>query len=310
MCDLDAALAVTFRPLPDQQALEATFSLEANRSYPTLEILVANYFTPHHTPRFAVSDTRVDPAHAVPPEGRGRAGRGLPVRAGRVHGRCHDTDRLLASASCQCADVSEVYGIDGAVAGNRVTRYDRDAETCREVDIDANADVDHTEQPDRLGDDPCYFYFEVEHFAFAVTGESRPNVDAENAHRVITILGASYVRARTAEKVSSDGSGANRDVVARYEAVHTGSYQPEEARHGRGLAPRPGRDGTAHLPKPVARRMYISAGALQMVFEHTRRVELEPPCPHHAMFPRLHAILTKICSRVATTSFVISFTAR
>ena len=59
--DLDAELEVTYRPVPDDSAVEATFAIEANRAYSTLEMFVANYFTPHHTPRFAVSDTRVDP---------------------------------------------------------------------------------------------------------------------------------------------------------------------------------------------------------------------------------------------------------
>jgi hypothetical protein len=57
----DGHLEARYRTVPDESALEVTFAVDVNRAYPTLEVFVANYFTPYHTPRYAVSDTRVDP---------------------------------------------------------------------------------------------------------------------------------------------------------------------------------------------------------------------------------------------------------
>ena len=112
-----------------------------------------------------------------------------------------DCSRMLHS---EAANVFEVYGTDGAVSGRSVTRYDREEGTFREVTVDAEAAVDHTDPPDRPADDPCYFYHEVEHFALAVADEVRPDVDADDAHRFMTMLDALYESARENEKVVID----------------------------------------------------------------------------------------------------------
>ena len=54
-------LAIRYQIIPDSLAIDAHISVEPARSYRNFEVFVANYFTPYHTPRYAVTDTQVTP---------------------------------------------------------------------------------------------------------------------------------------------------------------------------------------------------------------------------------------------------------
>jgi hypothetical protein len=57
----NAHLEVRYRTIEDQLAIEMAIKVETLQSYQTYELFVSSYFTPYHTPRFALQDTSVDP---------------------------------------------------------------------------------------------------------------------------------------------------------------------------------------------------------------------------------------------------------
>ncbi len=61
-CDqVQGDLAATYRVVPEETAIDATFSFTAATPYENFELFIANYFTPHYTPRFALQDNRPHP---------------------------------------------------------------------------------------------------------------------------------------------------------------------------------------------------------------------------------------------------------
>ena len=63
--DNNAHLEVRYRAIEDQLAIEMAIKVETLQSYQTYELFVSSYFTPYHTPRFAVQSTNVDPATSL-----------------------------------------------------------------------------------------------------------------------------------------------------------------------------------------------------------------------------------------------------
>ena len=63
--DNRAEMSVRYHILEEETAIEATFEVLMQRDYNHYELFVSSYFTPYHTPRFAVSDNRVDPEGPV-----------------------------------------------------------------------------------------------------------------------------------------------------------------------------------------------------------------------------------------------------
>ena len=58
-CDeVQGDLAATYRVVPEETAIDATFSFTATAPYENFELFIANYFTPLYTPRFALQDNR------------------------------------------------------------------------------------------------------------------------------------------------------------------------------------------------------------------------------------------------------------
>jgi hypothetical protein len=56
-----AQMSVRYHIIEEEAAIEATFEVRPQRDYSKYELFISSYFTPYHTPRFAVADTRVDP---------------------------------------------------------------------------------------------------------------------------------------------------------------------------------------------------------------------------------------------------------
>ena len=61
-CDeVHGELSATYRIVPDASAVDAIFSFDASAAYKDFELFIANYFTPHYIPRFALQDNRTHP---------------------------------------------------------------------------------------------------------------------------------------------------------------------------------------------------------------------------------------------------------
>ncbi|MBM3216807.1 hypothetical protein FJZ36_18080 [Candidatus Poribacteria bacterium] len=58
---VNAALSARYRLLTDENAVDVTFSADAQAAYSRFELFIASYFTPYYTPRYAVSDNRIHP---------------------------------------------------------------------------------------------------------------------------------------------------------------------------------------------------------------------------------------------------------
>ena len=112
------------------------------------------------------------------------------------------------------ARVLELHGTTGAVAGGPrcgVSRadqrvadeaiYRRGESVFIREEIDDPCDVDHS-RPDPVGVNP--FYYETEHFAMAVRGEVKPDMNADDAYVYARMMDALYDSALTAEKVVID----------------------------------------------------------------------------------------------------------
>ena len=63
--DNNAHLEVRYRAIEDQLAIEMAIKVETLQSYQAYEMFVSSYFTPNHTPRFALQSTNVDPATSL-----------------------------------------------------------------------------------------------------------------------------------------------------------------------------------------------------------------------------------------------------
>lgn len=89
----------------------------------------------------------------------------------------------------------ELYGSIGAITGGAISRY-ADGQFFQE-DIDEPVDIPHTKGPE----DSIPFYYEIEHFAMAITGEVEPDVSAADAYTFMTILDALYDSALEQERI-------------------------------------------------------------------------------------------------------------
>lgn len=63
--DNNARLQVRYRIFADQLAIEMHIKAEPQQAYRAYELFIASYFTPYHTPRFALQDTNVNPAASL-----------------------------------------------------------------------------------------------------------------------------------------------------------------------------------------------------------------------------------------------------
>ncbi len=96
---------------------------------------------------------------------------------------------------CDTPTVVEVHGSEGALSQGRISKFNDGVFSVSEIEDES--DVPHTDPPA----DGLPFYHEVEHFARAVKGIVRPDVDAEDAYKFMQLLDAMYDSARNAEKV-------------------------------------------------------------------------------------------------------------
>ena len=96
---------------------------------------------------------------------------------------------------CDTPTVVEVHGSDGALSHGQVSKWKDGTFTVREIDDES--DVPHTDPPAK----GLPFYHEVEHFARAVAGRVKPDVDADDAYRFMQLLDAMYDSAQQGEKV-------------------------------------------------------------------------------------------------------------
>ncbi len=103
-----------------------------------------------------------------------------------------DCSRMSHSDS---GSVVELYGTTGAITNGGISRF-KEGEFIRES-IDEPIEIDHGELPDEV---PVFFY-ELNHFAMAITGEVPPDVDVSNAYTFMQILDALYDSAKSSEKV-------------------------------------------------------------------------------------------------------------
>ncbi len=99
---------------------------------------------------------------------------------------------------CDTPTVVEVHGSDGALSQGQVSKFDDGTFTVTE--IEEESDVPHTVPPA----EGLPFYHEVEHFARAVAGRVKPDVDADDAYQYMKLLDAMYDSARNEEKVYID----------------------------------------------------------------------------------------------------------
>jgi hypothetical protein len=63
--EVAAELSARYRIVESASAVDVTFRVNAQASFETLELFIANYFTPFYTPRYAVMDTRTHPEGTV-----------------------------------------------------------------------------------------------------------------------------------------------------------------------------------------------------------------------------------------------------
>ncbi|MXX03049.1 MAG: Gfo/Idh/MocA family oxidoreductase [Gemmatimonadetes bacterium] len=96
---------------------------------------------------------------------------------------------------CDTPTVVEVYGSEGAYSHGQLWQMEDGVFTSREIDDES--DVPHSDPPK----DGLPFFHEVEHFARAVAGRVKPDVNANDAYRYMQLLDAMYDSAKTGEKV-------------------------------------------------------------------------------------------------------------
>ena len=91
--------------------------------------------------------------------------------------------------------VIELYGSTGAITNGEISRFHKGE--FKHEEIDALSDVSHTELQ---GDVPIFFY-EIEHFAMAISGEVEPDVSSADAYVFMKILDGLYDSAKTGKQV-------------------------------------------------------------------------------------------------------------
>ena len=92
----------------------------------------------------------------------------------------------------------ELYGSEGALSQGVIWHWEDGQFAARETA--AESDMPHTQPPA----DGLSFYHEIEHFARAVAGQVKADVDAQDAYHFMQILDALYDSAQRREKVIID----------------------------------------------------------------------------------------------------------
>ena len=99
---------------------------------------------------------------------------------------------------CDTPTIVELYGSEGALSQGVIWHWEDGQFAAREAA--AESDMPHTQPPA----DGLAFYHEIEHFARAVAGQVKADVDAQDAYHFMQILDALYDSAQRREKVMID----------------------------------------------------------------------------------------------------------
>ena len=99
---------------------------------------------------------------------------------------------------CDTPTTVELYGSEGALSQGVIWHWEDGQFT--EQKSAAESDMPHTQPPA----DGLFFYHEIEHFARAVAGQVKADVDAQDAYHFMQILDALYDSAQRREKVLID----------------------------------------------------------------------------------------------------------
>ena len=99
---------------------------------------------------------------------------------------------------CDTPTTVELYGSEGALSQGVIWHWEDGQFAARESA--AESDMPHTQPPA----DGLSFYHEIEHFARAVAGQVKAEVDAQDAYHFMQILDALYDSAQRREKVMID----------------------------------------------------------------------------------------------------------
>ena len=92
--------------------------------------------------------------------------------------------------------VVELYGTTGAITSGKISRFQNGE--FKHEEINELPDIPHTEL---WGDVPTFFY-EIEHFAMAISGEVEPDVSSTDAYAFMKILDGLYDSAKIEKQIT------------------------------------------------------------------------------------------------------------
>ena len=92
--------------------------------------------------------------------------------------------------------VVELYGTTGAITGGKISRFQNGE--FKHEEINELSDIPHTELQ---GDVPAFFY-EIEHFAMAISGEVEPEISSTDAYAFMKILDGLYDSAKIEKQIT------------------------------------------------------------------------------------------------------------
>ena len=92
--------------------------------------------------------------------------------------------------------VVELYGTTGAITSGKISRFQNGE--FKHEEINELPDIPHTEL---RGDVPTFFY-EIEHFAMAISGEVEPDVSSTDAYAFMKILDGLYDSAKIEKQIT------------------------------------------------------------------------------------------------------------